>query len=434
MLKICLSLILFINLSCKDKIETCSQSILDDKESLEIEYKNINYKNPDTSKFKNKLSVYIEKHNDVKCKIGEQEFHPHNEIKKILNELNSSQVSIKIVYGDDNRVQALNHPDPIVQDLSKSILAQISNSNIDNKGELTEKTLSERLNLCPGEKFENEISAAECTGFLIDDDHVMTAGHCIRSQNDCDSFEWVFDYHSDSSAIELENLYSCESIISREEDSLTGIDFAVIKLNRKVKDRKVLKFRLNGNIEKNTNLFVLGHPSGIPMKYADDATVKKNISKDFFTTNLDTFGGNSGSPVFNKDTGVVEGILVRGDEDYINSGSCLVVNTVSQSGDGEEVLRMSATKGIDQYALKSSTETNNSFKDKKYVEVEGFPLSLNIQKGFRYNFYGRKFLDVCIYHISERYDDHSWIDSSSTNCSVGEFNKIHNKFSETITF
>jgi V8-like Glu-specific endopeptidase len=341
MFKILLSTILLINLSCKDKVELCSQSILDDKESLELEFKNINSKNPDTSKLKTKLTSYLEKYEDVKCKIGDQDFHPHGEIKELLNELNISIASIKIVYGDDNRVQALNHPDSVVQELSKSILAQISNSNINSRGELTEKTLSERLNLCPGEKFENEISAAECTGFLVDDDLVITAGHCVRSEIDCESFKWVFDFHTDSTSIEPENIYTCESIVSRVEDSLTGIDFAVIKLNRKVKNRKVLKFRLSGNIENNADLFVLGHPSGIPMKYADDATVKNNISKVFFTTNLDTFGGNSGSPVFNKRTGVVEGILVRGDEDYVNSGTCRVVNSVDQNGDGEEVLRMS---------------------------------------------------------------------------------------------
>jgi hypothetical protein len=35
-----------------------------------------------------------------------------------------------------------------------------------------------------------------------------------------------------------------------------------------------------------------------------------------FLTNLDTFYGNSGSPVFNLNTLLVEGILVSGDSDY----------------------------------------------------------------------------------------------------------------------
>lgn len=38
--------------------------------------------------------------------------------------------------------------------------------------------------------------------------------------------------------------------------------------------------------------------------------------RDFFMASLDAFVGNSGSPVFNKETGLVEGILVEGAEDF----------------------------------------------------------------------------------------------------------------------
>lgn len=31
---------------------------------------------------------------------------------------------------------------------------------------------------------------------------------------------------------------------------------------------------------------------------------------------LDSFSGNSSSPVFNSDTGIVEGLMVRGNDDY----------------------------------------------------------------------------------------------------------------------
>jgi hypothetical protein len=41
-----------------------------------------------------------------------------------------------------------------------------------------------------------------------------------------------------------------------------------------------------------------------------------NSNPLFFRSNLDTFSGNSGAPVINIETGVVEGVLVRGSEDY----------------------------------------------------------------------------------------------------------------------
>jgi V8-like Glu-specific endopeptidase len=89
----------------------------------------------------------------------------------------------------------------------------------------------------------------------------------------------------------------------------------------------------------------MGHPSGLPMKYADGAKVFGNFD-NYFSTNLDTFGGNSGSPVFNAKTNEVVGILVRGDIDYIEGEfegrTCMRVNTCDANrencqADAEEI-------------------------------------------------------------------------------------------------
>lgn len=58
--------------------------------------------------------------------------------------------------------------------------------------------------------------------------------------------------------------------------------------------------------------------------------------------NLDTYGGNSGSAVFNDRTGEVEGILVRGEVDYTYKGNCMVSNVCTDSGcRGEDVTYIS---------------------------------------------------------------------------------------------
>jgi hypothetical protein len=46
-----------------------------------------------------------------------------------------------------------------------------------------------------------------------------------------------------------------------------------------------------------TNLLLVGHPSGLPRKYADHATVGANSDPVYFETNLDAYAGNSG-PLF----------------------------------------------------------------------------------------------------------------------------------------
>jgi len=64
----------------------------------------------------------------------------------------------------------------------------------------------------------------------------------------------------------------------------------------------------------------------------------------FFKTDLDTFGGNSGSAVFNARTNLIEGILVRGDVDFVKSpAGCKVASVVAQdAGNGESVTKISA--------------------------------------------------------------------------------------------
>jgi hypothetical protein len=68
------------------------------------------------------------------------------------------------------------------------------------------------------------------------------------------------------------------------------------------------------------------------MKIAPNASVRSNVFVDYFGANLDAFGGNSGSPVFNENTGEVEGILVRGYQDYGWNGSCYVSNVCPNNG------------------------------------------------------------------------------------------------------
>ena len=70
----------------------------------------------------------------------------------------------------------------------------------------------------------------------------------------------------------------------------------------------------------------------------------RNINKPgYFVANLDTYGGNSGSAVFNAKTGVIEGILVRGENDYVYKGNCRVSNVCASDGcRGEDVTKLSA--------------------------------------------------------------------------------------------
>ena len=63
---------------------------------------------------------------------------------------------------------------------------------------MSSTTLKEYTNLCEGERFGDEPSIATCTGFLIGEDLLATAGHCMTGPATCASSAWVFDYRTDA--------------------------------------------------------------------------------------------------------------------------------------------------------------------------------------------------------------------------------------------
>jgi hypothetical protein len=140
-------------------------------------------------------------------------------------------------------------------------------------------------------------------------------------------------------AIHNDNIYRGIAILEREEVG-TGADYALVRLDRQAAGRPALAVRRTGKIDPNQAVYVMGHPSGLPLKYAPGAFVRDNANVNFFVANLDTYGGNSGSPVFNADEGMVEGILVRGDTDFVRVGNCYVSNVCPTTGcRGEDVTR-----------------------------------------------------------------------------------------------
>jgi V8-like Glu-specific endopeptidase len=268
----------------------------------------------------------------------------------------ASTESIKVIYGEDNRKDVYDSTNASFIELAKSTAAMISDSNLksilNGEVEISGSTLQAR-GICAKERFSSQISAANCSGFLVANNKLVTAGHCIKSEEDCKNYKWVFDFkvdHAEQGTVNVSStsIYSCKSIISRKLDSATKDDYAFIELDRKVTDRLPLKVRQSGKISKGDSIVVIGHPTGMPTKIADGANVR-NLQGKFFQANLDTYGGNSGSAVFNVETGEVEGILVRGETDYVFNSAlgCQVSNLCAADGcRGEDVTYIRNVPGI----------------------------------------------------------------------------------------
>ena len=191
------------------------------------------------------------------------------------------------------------------------------------------KTLGVHYQLNEHANFYDELIAGTGTAFLVSSDLVLTAAHCVcthagqvdhaNNQN----FRMVFDYQMQGDkqcqqTFDADCVYSMKKIVAFQYSHHNGrsLDWALVKLDRPVTGRTPLNLDFQSVLNEDTDVDVLGHPSGLPLKYTNDAQIKKIDHADYFQANLDTFGGNSGSPVFNTQTRQVVGILVRGLPDY----------------------------------------------------------------------------------------------------------------------
>lgn len=261
----------------------------------------------------------------------------------------------KVIYGEDNRQDVYSSTNSLYKQLASSTAAMIQSSQLKDEGDSVTVIAStlEGDGICSDERFASQPTAAMCSGFLVGKDLLLTAGHCIQSMTDCEANSWVFGYSNTAGEtsvfnINKKDIYVCTEIIARALDDKTDNDFALVRLDR-VSDRAPLKFRKSGKISSDSSIVVIGHPSGLPTKIADGAFVRSNDNKYFFQANLDTFGGNSGSAVFDAKTGIVEGILVRGERDYVldTSANCYRPKVCDMDGcRGEDVTRITNIKEL----------------------------------------------------------------------------------------
>jgi subtilisin-like proprotein convertase family protein/V8-like Glu-specific endopeptidase len=257
--------------------------------------------------------------------------------------------SDRVIYGDDNRRDVVDPSnEPAMVETSKSTVVLVKTSWVRRQDDTTSllppTTFAESSGVCEDEPFRDQPNPGFCSGFLVAPDVIVTAGHCIKNQSDCDTTAFVFDFYDkgeagETSKIENKNLYFCRSVIAQELSRSNENDFSVVRIDRKVEDRSPLKFRSEGKVDDNTSITVIGHPSGLPTKISGGAWVRENTNPVYFQANLDTYGGNSGSAVVAED-GMVEGILVRGEQDFEVRGFCRVSKRCDNDDcRGEDVTR-----------------------------------------------------------------------------------------------
>jgi V8-like Glu-specific endopeptidase len=258
-----------------------------------------------------------------------------------------------VVYGTDNRTDVYAHADATLRARAEQAtvaLMRPSALNTSNPNNVTfnAQTLGAAYNLCTTERFRDDPTPAFCSGTLIDDDLVLTAGHCITSASDCTNTRFVFKFYRTAATalqtVTTADVFSCQSIVARAQGTINGqnLDYAVVRLDRAATPRFTPAPVRAGNTALSVGqpVTVIGSGSGIPFKIDSGGTVRdaRAGTLDYFVATTDTFGGNSGSGVYEMSGYTVAGILVRGETDYVMNGSCRVVNVCSETGcRGEDI-------------------------------------------------------------------------------------------------
>ena len=271
---------------------------------------------------------------------------------------------LPVAYGQDSRTELFQHPDTRLKEMSTSVAVLVHSQQVLSSGNsisLSGYTLNEmgekgwlvagvNAPMCSSELFVAQPAPGFCTGFLVGEDTLVIAGHCLQKVP-CADTSIVFGFQMETvdslATLSTENVFKCTDVIAQVLPTPENqyLDYAIIKLDRPT-GRAALEYATEDSLIAQNNVAVLGHPSGLPMKVASDAFVMGNeTGAPFFVTNLDTFGSNSGSPVINTTSYQVEGILVRGEIDYVLSedGSCIQVNHCPENG-GELCAGENATK------------------------------------------------------------------------------------------
>lgn len=211
-----------------------------------------------------------------------------------------------VIYGEDS-VQNVPKDNPNTQ-------ASVALIQVKDMAEALSKTGSVSVDQLYGTEGQlswgRESHIAFCSGVVVADNMLLTAGHCLEGRS-CEDILVSQDYTTSDS---VGSALACEEIIQMKNSLELGLDYALIRV---VGQFKPAKTRFSKQVvQDGDELYAIGYPLGSPRKLAQGKVRRTMEVPSLILTTLDVFEGNSGSPVYDSKTHELVGILSSGEPDF----------------------------------------------------------------------------------------------------------------------
>lgn len=254
------------------------------------------------------------------------------------------------IYGSDDRYDYFEIKNNQLLTLAESSAVLVPKANTRQENGhwvISGKTLQDEKKLCPTERFLSQETPGFCTATLVAPDLLLTAGHCFESEEKCKDTKFIFGFarltpQHNTSIAQRENVFSCKELAFFRnpggKNKSKAVDFALVRLDRPATERPVVPLVRTEGLSAGDPVITMGYPTGMPLKFSLNAYVRKK-KKYVLETNLDVYGGNSGSPVFDENSLQLEGIVTEGEDDFVPNKGCHVSKHCTDEGcSGEDAL------------------------------------------------------------------------------------------------